>query len=148
MKNIIYKTNPLIESTRPEIPFLASDGTECASLEEVDMINRRNELIQSISAAMSNLNQAIKDTITMAFEELLRYLILNNVSLYTFKSICEKFKEAKKKGVLTSEFARSFEDALLNSSVICITDQDVAEFNQIKAELQNEELEPTSSGRK
>lgn len=148
MKDIIYKTNPLIESTRPEIPFLASDGTECASLEEVDVINRRNELIQSIGAAMSNIDQAIKDTIKMAFEELMRYLILNNVSLYAFKSIYEKFKEAKKQGVFTSEFARSFEDALLNSTVICITDQDVAEFNQIKAGLQNEELEPTSGGRK
>lgn len=40
MKGIIYKTNPLIEKTRPEMPFLASDGTECYSLEEVDIINR------------------------------------------------------------------------------------------------------------
>ncbi|MCI9280655.1 MAG: hypothetical protein HFI49_00120 [Bacilli bacterium] len=139
MKGIIYKTNPLIEKTRPEMPFLASDGTECYSLEEVDIINR--DILAS--SVMKDITQELPD-----LKDMYRLLISCNVKMVEYKIIYETFKKIKAKGQLTPELVSEFEQALLTANVIWVTEQDLETYYQIKEEIQSRNNEPTSGGRK
>ena len=139
MKGIIYKTNPLIEKIRPEMPFLASDGTECYSLEEVNIINR--DILAS--SVMKDITQELPN-----LKDMYRLLISCNVKMVEYKIIYETFKKIKAEGQLTPELVSEFEQALLTANVIFATEQDIEAYYQIKEEIQSRNNEPTSGGRK
>ena len=139
MKGIIYKTNPLIKKISPEMPFLASDGTECYSLEEVDIINR--DILAS--SVMKDITQELPD-----LKDMYRLLISCNVKMVEYKIIYETFKKIKAEGQLTPELVSEFEQALLTANVIFATEQDIEAYYQIKEEIQSRNNEPTSGGRK
>ena len=139
MKGIIYKTNPLIEKIRPEMPFLASDGTECYSLEEVNIINR--DILAS--SVMKDITQELPN-----LKDMYRLLISCNVKMVEYKIIYETFERIKAEGQLTPELVSEFEQAFLTANVIWVTEQDLEEFNRIKEEIQSRNNEPTSGGRK
>lgn len=141
MKDIIYRTNPLIENNKPDMPYLAIDGTECYSLEEVDLINRDILASSTIKNITEKRNQ-------IDLEELYSFLVTYNVKFVEFRIIFEAYVSAKKSGILPREFQKDFEQALLTANIICITEQEVEALNILKSKVSPEELEPTSGGRK
>ena len=133
MKDIIYKTNPRIEKEEIIMPFLAKDGSEWMTMEEVD---KRNAELKMQGFVFN----------TDSFKLALRYLLTNNKNTYTFfKNTYQRYLTLLNDLALAADLQSTVEEIFLSVPVE-VSEEELPEYNAIiDALLKNEQARTKSS---
>jgi len=133
MKDIIYKTNPRIEKAEIVMPFLAKDGSEWMTIEEVD---KRNAELKMQGIVVN----------TDSFKLALRYLLTNNKNTYTFfKNTYQSYLTLLNDLALAADLQSTVEEIFLSVPVE-VREEELPEYNAIiDTLLKNEQARTKSS---
>ena len=133
MKDIIYHTNPKKEKEEIIMPFLAKDGSEWMTMEEVD---KRNAELKMQGFVFN----------TDSFKLALRYLLTNNKNTYTFfKNTYQRYLTLLNDLALAADLQSTVEEIFLSVPVE-VREEELPEYNAIiDALLKNEQARTKSS---
>lgn len=133
MKDIIYHTNPKKEKEEIIMPFLAKDGSEWMTMEEVD---KRNAELKMQGFVFN----------TDSFKLALRYLLTNNKNTYTFfKNTYQRYLTLLNDLALAADLQSTVEEIFLSVPVE-VREEELPEYNAIiDTLLKNEQARTKSS---